>query len=197
MRRARWVDVRREAGRNMAKIARVVKGSTTIERGLAMVGKKIQDAFNEQIKHELASSYLYLSMAACFHSKGLDGMAKWMTVQAKEENGHAMKFFDHIVERQGRVELAALDKPQLEWKSALDAFKAAYKHEQFITGNINDLVGLAQKEKDNAAQILLQWFVKEQVEEEANTSKVVQMLEMAGDSGQALLIMDAQLGKRE
>jgi len=162
-----------------------------------MIGKKAQDAFNEQIKHELFSAYLYLSMAAYFHAEGLDGMAKWMTVQSKEETGHAMRFFDHLVERQGRIILSAIDKPQAEWKSPLDAFKAAYKHEQFITGKIDDLVKLANEEKDNAALVFLQWFVKEQVEEEANTSKVAQMLERAGESGQSMLIMDAELGKRE
>ena len=120
-----------------------------------------------------------------------------MRVQSGEETGHAMRFFEHLADRQGKIVLSALDKPQVEWKSALDAFKAAYKHEQFITGKIDDLVKLANAEKDNAALVLLQWFVTEQVEEEASTSKVAQMLETAGDSGQALLIMDAQLGKRE
>ena len=162
-----------------------------------MIGKKVLDAFNEQIKHEAFSAHLYLAMSAYFHAEGLDGMAKWMRVQSGEETGHAMKFFDHLVDRQGKVVLSAIEKPQADWKSALDAFKAAYKHEQFITGKIDDLVKLATAEKDNAALVFLQWFVTEQVEEEANTSKAAQMLETAGDSGQALLIMDAQLGKRE
>ena len=162
-----------------------------------MIGKKVLDAFNEQIKHEAFSAHLYLAMSAYFHAEGLDGMAKWMRVQSGEETGHAMKFFDHLVDRQGKVVLSAIEKPQADWKSALDAFKAAYKHEQFITGKIDDLVKLATAEKDNAALVFLQWFVSEQVEEEANASKVVQMLETAGEGGPAILMLDAQLGKRE
>ncbi len=161
-----------------------------------MVGKKIRDAFNEQIMHETYSAYLYLQMVAYFHDKGLDGMAQWMRVQAMEELTHAMKFFDHIVERDGSVELLAIEKPPKTWKSPLEAFKAALKHEQFITGRINDLAKLSNAEKDYASQSLLQWFVDEQIEEEANASKNVQLMEMIGDSGNGLFMLDRELGTR-
>jgi ferritin len=162
-----------------------------------MIGKKIRDAFNVQIQHETYSSYLYLSMAAYFHGKGFDGMAQWMRVQAMEELTHAMKFFGHINERQGTVELLAIEKPPASWKSPLDAFKAALKHEQFITGKIEGLVKLATAEKDYASQSMLQWFIDEQVEEEANATKNVQLLEMIGDSGNGIVMLDRELGKRE
>jgi ferritin len=161
-----------------------------------MIGKKIRDAFNEQIQHETYSAYLYQSIAAYFHGRGFDGMGQWMRVQAIEELTHAMKFFDHIIERGGSVELLAIEKPPKTWKSPLAAFKAALKHEQFITGKINDLVKLSNAQKDYASQSMLQWFVDEQVEEEANASKNVQMLEMVGDSGNGLLMIDRELGKR-
>ncbi len=162
-----------------------------------MISKKMLSAMNEQIANEQYSAHIYLAMAAYFHDQGYDGMAHWMKVQAREELGHAMKFFEHIVERQGRVELKSIDAPKKDWASPLDAFKAAYAHEQFITGKINDLCKLAESEKDNASSIFLQWFVTEQVEEEANAAKIVQMLERIGDAGHALIMIDVQLGKRE
>lgn len=161
-----------------------------------MIGKRMQEAINEQIKHEMGSAYLYLSMAADFHAKGLDGMAQWMKVQAQEEVGHAVRFFDHLTERDGRIQLLAIDQPQQEWDSALAAFEAAYGHEQLITGKINDLVKLAREENDNAAWIMLQWFVTEQVEEEASVSTVVDMLKLIGDSGHGLLMADRELVQR-
>lgn len=161
-----------------------------------MIKKAVQDAFNEQIKYELESAYLYLSMAAYFHSKGLDGMAQWMRVQTQEELVHAMKFFDHIKERDGRVVLAALAQPKAEWSSPLEAFRQAYEHEQFVTSRINELADLALKENDRAAGVFLQWFVTEQVEEEASTSKVTHQLELVGESGQGLLMLDRELGAR-
>lgn len=161
-----------------------------------MINKKIQEVFNQQIKHEFDSAYLYLSMAGYFHSLGLDGMAQWMRVQTQEEMVHAMKFFDHLKDRDGHIELLALDKPKTEWASPLNAFEEAYKHEQFITGKINDLVKIARDENDNAAGILLQWFVTEQVEEEQSTSKVAQELKLVGNEGQGVLMLDRELGTR-
>ena len=161
-----------------------------------MIGQRMKEALNEQIKHELESAYIYLSMVAYFESIGLEGMAQWMRVQSKEEVEHAMKFFDHINERAGRVELLSLAQPKKEWSSPLEAFKAAYEHEQFITGKINDLVKIAADEQDHAAGILLHWFVTEQVEEEASTSRIVDMLERIGDSGHGLLLLDRELGTR-
>jgi len=162
-----------------------------------MIGKRMQDAMNEQIKHELESAYLYLSMAAYFSAESLDGMAQWMRVQAQEEFAHAMRFFNHINEREGRVELLALAQPQKEWASPLEAFKAAYEHERFITGTIDDLLKIAAEENDNPARIMLQWFVSEQVEEESSTKKVVDLLERVGDSGHALIMVDRELGARQ
>lgn len=162
-----------------------------------MIGKRILKAFNEQIKEELESAYLYLSMVSYFHSVGFDGMASWMRVQTEEEVGHAMKFFDFINERGGKVELLPISTERhKDWSSPVEVFKAAYGHEQFITGKINDLVKIAREEHDTAAEIFLQWFVTEQVEEEANTSKVAQMLERIGDAGHGLFMMDQRLGER-
>lgn len=162
-----------------------------------MVSQKMQDAMNEQIKHELESAHLYMSMAAYFNSLGWDGMATWMQKQSEEEYGHAMKFYHHLVERDARVLLTELAKPEHEWASPLAAFEAAYEHEKFITGKINDLVNLANQESDHAAHAFLQWFVTEQVEEEASTSKVAQMLERVGNSGNGLVMLDHQLSARE
>jgi len=162
-----------------------------------MIGKRMQDAINEQIKHELESAYLYLAMVAYFEAEGLEGMAQWMTAQTQEEVAHAMKFFNHINERDGRVELKALSQPQKEWTSPLAAFQAAYKHEQFISGKIDELVKIAEEENDNAAKIMLQWFVTEQVEEESSTHKVVELLERIGDSGHGLIMVDRELGTRQ
>ena len=161
-----------------------------------MIGKRMQEAMNEQIKHELESAYLYLSMVAYFNAEGLDGMAQWMTIQTQEEVAHAMRFFSHINEREGRVELLPLAQPQKEWTSPLEAFKAAYGHEQFISGTIDKLVKVAEEENDNPAKIMLQWFVAEQVEEESSTKKVVELLERMGDSGHGLVMVDRELGAR-
>jgi len=180
-----------------------------------MINKRMQDVMNEQIKHETFSSYLYFSMAAYFHSKSLDGMAQWMKAQAQEEFGHALRFFtqwmkaqaqeefghalrffNHINDRGGRIELKALEKPQVEWESPVAAFKEALKHEVFITGKINDLAKLADEENDRAASIMLQWFVTEQVEEEDSVSTVIDMLELVGDSGHGVLMADRELGQR-
>ncbi len=162
-----------------------------------MIGKRMEEALNEQIKHEFESAYLYLAMVAYFQAEGLDGMAQWMTAQTQEEVAHAMKFFQYINERGGRVELKALAQPQKEWASPLEAFKAAYAHEQFITGKINDLMKIAEEENDNAAKIMLQWFVTEQVEEESSTKRVVDLLERVGDSGHGLIMVDRELGTRQ
>jgi ferritin len=161
-----------------------------------MIGDKMQSALNEQIKEELESAYIYLSMAAYFHRKGMDGMASWMRNQTMEEMAHAMKLFDHIVERDGRVKLLPVNIKKTEWESPLEAFQDGYKHEQYITGKIHDLVSLAREERDFAADDLLRWFVDEQVEEEATASKIVGDLELVGDNGHALLMIDRELGQR-
>jgi len=161
-----------------------------------VLNPKIQDAFNKQVNAELHSSYLYLSMSAYFESKNLPGMGNWMRIQAQEELGHAMKFFDFINERNGRVTLTRIDAPQTEWDSPSDAFQYTYEHECKVTGLINGLVDLALSEKDHAANAFLQWFVTEQVEEESTALAIVDQLKMVGDNSVALLMVDQQLGQR-
>ena len=161
-----------------------------------MIPDKITKAFNEQIMHEYFSAYLYLSMAAWLETEGLEGMGQWMRVQALEEMSHAMKFFDHILERGGEPELLAIKKPQAKWDSPLAAFNDALAHEQFISGKINDLMTLSIAENDHGSRTMLQWFVDEQVEEEDNASKNVYNLRMVGDKGQGLLMLDREFGSR-
>jgi len=151
---------------------------------------------NDQIMHETFSAYLYVSMAADFHDKGLDGMAQWMKAQAQEEISHALRFFNHINERGGRIELQAIEKPETTWESPLAAFRAALKHEEFITGRINELAKIADEENDRAAGIMLQWFVTEQVEEEDSVAKVINTLELAGEKGPGLMMADRELSQR-
>ncbi len=161
-----------------------------------MISDKIQEAFNEQINAELYSSYLYLSMSAFFESKGLPGFANWMRCQAQEEVVHAMKFYTFIFERGGSVKLKAIDAVPIEWDSPLAVFEAGYAHEQKVTGLINNLVDLAIQEKDHASNNFLQWFVAEQVEEEASADEVVQQIKLAGDHGGGVFMLDRELGQR-
>ena len=161
-----------------------------------MIDAKMEKAINDQINAELYSSYLYLSMAAHFESANLHGFAKWMRVQAQEENGHALRFFDYVVERGGKVALAAIEKPPAKWTSPLKAFQDVYAHERKVTGLINDLVKLAGKEGDKAADVFLQWFINEQVEEEFQADRIVQKMKMLGDSPTVLYWLDKELGQR-
>ena len=161
-----------------------------------MISKKMERALNDQVNAELYSAYLYLSMVAYFESVNLAGFAAWMKAQTQEEVMHAMKIYDFINERGGRVILTAIDTPPSEWDSPLAAFEAAYAHEQLVTGRINDLVNLAVEEKDHATNSFLQWFVNEQVEEETSVDDVVQNLKMAQDAPGALFMIDRELGRR-
>jgi len=161
-----------------------------------MIGENIQSALNKQLNAELYSSYLYLSMSAYFQSISLPGFANWMRVQVQEELVHAMKFYDFINGRGGRVMLQPVEGPATEWSSPLDVFENAYKHEQKVTGLINDLVNLAIKEGDHATNIFLQWFVTEQVEEEASADEVVQKLKLMGDAKGGLFMIDREMGQR-
>ena len=160
------------------------------------MNKKIEQAFNDHLNAEFFSSYLYLSMANCFTAKNLDGMASWMRLQAEEERGHGMKFLDFIHQRGGRVLLQQINQPQLDWATPLEAFQQAYDHELEISKRIGALVDLATKENDHAAVNFLQWFVAEQVEEEANALAVVDKLKMVGDNVMGILTMDGRLGQR-
>lgn len=161
-----------------------------------MIPKKIEEVFNQQIKHELESAYLYLAMAAYFDEEGFPGMARWMRAQVQEELTHAMRFFKHVIERGGKVRLQPLNILGEKWNSPKEAFEAAYEHEKFITGKINELVKLAQTEGDYASNSLLQWFVDEQVEEEESTLKVAQDLKLVGGDGRGVLMLDRELGTR-
>jgi ferritin len=161
-----------------------------------MITKKVETALNNQIKKEVYSSYLYLSMAAQFASMNLNGFAHWMKIQAGEETKHAMKIYEHINERNGRVILQQIETPPSAWKSAKEMFQDAYQHEQKVTESIDKIVALARVEKDNATEVFLQWFVNEQVEEEASANDILQKLQLAGDNPVGLLMLDAELGKR-
>ncbi|MFO7902665.1 MAG: ferritin [Planctomycetota bacterium] len=161
-----------------------------------MFNARIQEAFNDQLNAELYSAYLYLSMSAYFDSQNLAGMASWMRIQAREELSHAMKFFDFINERDGRVVLRQLDVPKSKWDSALNVFEEALGHEEKVTASINHLVDLALTEKDHASNTFLQWFVTEQIEEESNAKSIVDKLKMVGDNPVALYMVDGQLGQR-
>ena len=161
-----------------------------------MLNPKIQEALNKQINAELFSEYLYLSMSAHFEAESLKGMAQWMRVQAGEEHGHAMKFFNFINDRDGRVTLTQIEAPKTQWKSALDVFEDALKHEQKVTGLINDLSNLAYAEKDFASHDFLEWFVREQVEEESVARTIVDQLKLIGGDGTGLYMIDQQLGQR-
>ena len=161
-----------------------------------MIGKKMDEALNGQLNAELYSAYLYLSMAAYFESVDLAGFANWMRIQTQEEQFHAMKFYDYIIERGGRVILRPIEAPPSDWDSPLAVFEATLEHEQKVTGLINDLVYLARDEKDNASEVFLQWFVKEQVEEEDNVGKVLGQLKPIKDSPEALFTMDKEMGQR-
>ncbi len=161
------------------------------------ISKSMAEALNGQINAELYSAYVYASMAAYFESVDLRGFAAWMTAQAQEEAAHAMKIYGFIIERGGRVKLAAIDGPPTEWQSPLAAFEAAYKHEQHVTSLIHALVSKAVDEKDYATKNMLDWFVDEQVEEEASASEIVAQLKMLGTEGPAVLMLDRELGKRK
>ena len=161
-----------------------------------MLNPKMQDAFNEQINAELFSSYLYLSMSTWAEAQGFKGMAQWMRMQAQEENLHVMKFIDFVNERDGRVLLTAIEAPNTEWSSPLAIFEDTCEHESKVTGLINELVDLALREKDHAANSFLQWFVTEQVEEEATARDVRDKLKLAGGSGAVLYMIDQELARR-
>ncbi len=161
-----------------------------------MISKKIEEALNGQLNAEFYSAYLYLSMAAFFESIDLKGFANWMRIQFQEEQFHAMKFYDYILERGGEVSLQAIESPQAKWDSPLAVFDATLKHEQKVTGLINELLYFAREQKDNAAEIFLQWFVEEQVEEEDNVSTVLGQLKLIKNSPQALFLMDKELAQR-
>jgi ferritin len=162
-----------------------------------MFSETIQNAMNEQIKNELYSAYLYLAMSAHFEAASLPGFAKWTRMQADEEQDHAMKFFDFINDRNGRVELRAIDAPPKEYGTPLEIFEAILAHEKKVTGMINKLYEMALKENDYPSQMMLHWFINEQVEEEKNATKIIDQLKMVEDRMTALIQIDRHVGRRE
>jgi len=162
-----------------------------------VIKDKMLKAINKQIGEEMFSSYLYLSMAAYFESMNLPGFAHWMKLQSKEEYGHAMKFFEYIIDRGGKVTLAEIAAPKTEWKSPLAAFEETYAHELKITGCINNLVKIAREEGDLATESMLKWYIDEQVEEEKNATEILDLLKKIKDSVQGLILLDRQLAARQ
>ena len=161
-----------------------------------MINNKVQDAINEQIKNELYSAYLYLAMSAHFEAASLPGFAKWTRMQADEEMEHAMKFFDYINERGGRVTLLAIDQPPAEYGEPVEVFEMVLAHEQKVTGLIHQLYEIALEEKDYAAQVMLHWFIDEQVEEEDSAGAIVDQLKLIGEHKGTLIHVDREVGKR-
>ncbi len=161
-----------------------------------MLSDKMLKALNDQINAELYSSYLYLSMGAYFQDLNLSGFAQWMKVQSLEELTHAMKFYAFVSDRGGRVTMSPIAGPPVRWDSPLAVFQEALAHEQKVTGLINKLVDLAIKEKDHATNTFLQWFVTEQVEEEASANEVVQKLKLMGDAQGGLFMLDQEMSQR-
>jgi ferritin len=161
-----------------------------------MLKPEMEKALNGQIVAEFYSAYLYLSMAAYFEREGLPGFAQWMRVQFKEEQAHAFKMFDYVIDRGGRVELGGIEAPQSQWDSPLRVFEDTLAHEQKVTGLINGLVDLAHELSDHASDNFLRWYVAEQVEEEDSADSIRQQLKLIGDNGQGLLMLDRELGAR-
>lgn len=162
-----------------------------------MMKPKVLELMTEQIKNELESGYFYLSMAAYFHSQSFDGMARWMRTQAHEETVHGMKLFGHLVDRGEIVKLQDLKPRKTSWSSVQEAWDDAHKHEQFVTGKIHDLLSAAREVKDYAVEVLIQWYVKEQVEEEATSSKIADLARRVGDSKNGMIMLDHELGHRK
>lgn len=158
--------------------------------------KGLQQAMNDQIRKEFESAYIYLSMAAWMEDQNLPGFAAWLRLQAREESTHAMKIFDHLIDRGCRVELQPLAGPPTDFKSSLHVFQEVKKHEEKVTKSINDLYGQALDDRDYASQVFIQWFITEQVEEEKNSSQVLESVRRVGDNQAALVMLDRELGSR-
>lgn len=161
-----------------------------------MIKQPVQDALNDQIKHELYSAYIYLAVSAYCETNGLPGFAHWMRMQSQEEVGHAMKIFDFINDRGGKVALHTIEGPPSEFGSPLDMAQKALDHERRVTALIERVLDIADKEGDPATHAMLQWFISEQVEEEKNATLLVERVKMAGDNRAALLMLDMEFAKR-
>lgn len=161
-----------------------------------MLSEKMEAALNDQINKEIFSAYLYLAMSAYAAREGFSGAATWLKMQHDEEMEHMQKFFDYVVARGGKVYLSAVDEPRSDYSSLLDVFKQVLEHEQLVTASINELTALSMELKDFATNTLLQWFISEQVEEEDTAGDIVHRLELVGNDGRGLLMLDEQLGAR-
>lgn len=161
-----------------------------------MINEKLEAEFNEQINKEFFSEYLYLAMKVYFQEQNLQGFVNWFNVQVQEEHAHAMGMFDYLNERGGSIELKAIDKPVVEGKNPLEIFEQVLRHEEFVTSRINHLMDVAEEVKDRAALHFLDWYLKEQVEEEATVSGVLATLKLIGDDKKALLLLDKDLATR-
>ena len=162
-----------------------------------MASEKMINELNDQLQAEMFSSYLYLSMSAYFSDINLQGCATWMSIQSQEEYAHAIKFYQYILDIGGKVELGAIEKPEDSWDSAQAVFEEALKHEKYVTSRIHKLVDLALEEKDHATNGFLQFFVTEQVEEEATATEIVEKFKMVGDHMQGIFMLDKELGARQ
>ena len=162
-----------------------------------MIKEKVLKILNKQINEELFSSYLYLSMSNYFSSLNLDGFANWMRLQSQEEYAHGMKIYDYVLQRDGKVVLAKIETPKATWKSPLEVFQETLKHERHISACINNIVTLANQEKDHATSNFFQWFISEQVEEEANAVNIVEKVKMVGDNKSGLFMLDREMGQRQ
>jgi len=161
-----------------------------------VLGEKMVEALNKQVHREIYSAYLYLSMSAYSTFKGLKGFANWFMVQYQEEMVHALKIYDYINGQGGQVKLMAVEQPPTDFGSPLEMFEKTLEHEKFVTKCINDLVNLAIEEKDHATNIFLQWFVTEQIEEEANDNDIIAKLKLVGKEGNGLFMIDKELAAR-
>lgn len=161
-----------------------------------MISDKIVEALNEQLKWELYSANLYLSMSAWFQNEGLPGFANWMRVQYQEETAHALKFYDFVLSRGGKVKMSSIEAPDHKWKNILDVYETTAKHEAEVTRRINALTKLSRDENDYASEIFLQWFVTEQIEEEENVKEILGQLKLIGGDGQGILMLDKEFATR-
>jgi len=159
--------------------------------------KTTLDALNEQMREEINSAYLYLAMSSDMKFKNLNGAASWFEIQAQEEIAHATKFYNFMHDRGGQPELPAIDKPQVSWASPVEAFEATLTHEKHISGCIDKLVDMARANNDHPTEIFLQWFVTEQVEEEATADEILQRYKFVGDNPNGILMLDRELGSRQ
>ncbi len=181
--------------RNDSLRRRVVSDRFISLHAAAMKSRTL-DAVNNQIQAEFQSAYIYLAMSARFEDMKMSGAANWMRIQWQEETAHAMKLYDHLIRRGESPVLQTIDKPEVSFESALDAFERVLEHERHVTHLIHSLYEVAVEEKDYALQTLLHWFIDEQVEEEENAEAIIDSLRLAGESGQGLFLVDRELGQR-